>query len=52
MRRIAVIAMLLAAAGGGASVAGAEGTHTYKIEMYNAFGLVQDSQVRVAGVTA
>src|SRR5205085_9626349 len=26
--------------------------HTYKIEMYNAFGLVKGSDVRIAGVNA
>jgi len=32
--------------------AGADGSHTYKIELDNAFGLVNGSQVRIAGVTA
>ena len=53
MRRIALIAALLAAAAGGvATVAGADDTHTYKLEMYDAFGLVPDAEVKVAGVTA
>ncbi len=34
------------------SSAGADDSHTYKIEMYNAFGLVNGSDVRVAGVNA
>jgi virulence factor Mce-like protein len=51
MRRIALILALVASAGGIASVASAEeDVHTYKIEIYNAFGLVTGSDVRVAGV--
>ena len=52
MRRIAVIVAVLAAAGAGFAVtAGAEeDVHTYEVEMYNAFGLVSGSDVRVAGV--
>jgi ABC-type transporter Mla subunit MlaD len=47
-----MIAVLLAA-GGATFVAAAVGdTRTYTIEMYNAFGIVEDSDVRVAGVTA
>ena len=53
MRRLAVIAALLAAAAAGAAtVAGADDTHTYKLEMYDAFGLVPDAEVKVAGVNA
>jgi ABC-type transporter Mla subunit MlaD len=53
MRRIALIAALLAAvAGGVATVAAGDDTHTYKLEMYDAFGLVPDAEVKVAGVTA
>jgi ABC-type transporter Mla subunit MlaD len=53
MRRIALIAALLAAgAGAAATVAGADDTHTYKLEMYDAFGLVPDAEVKVAGVNA
>jgi virulence factor Mce-like protein len=53
MRRIALTAALLATAAATlATTAGADDTHTYKIEMYNAFGIVNGSQVRVAGVTA
>jgi virulence factor Mce-like protein len=52
MRRIALIlASMAAAAGGFAVVAGAaDDVHTYEVEMYNAFGLVTGSDVRVAGV--
>ena len=53
MRRLALIAVLLASAGGfAAAVAGADDTNTYKLEMYNAFGLVEGSEVKVAGVNA
>lgn len=34
------------------ATAGAEDTHTYRIELDNAFGLVSGSEVRVAGVLA
>jgi len=52
MRRITLIlASMLAAAGVAATVASAdEDVHSYEIEMYNAFGLVPGSDVRVAGV--
>jgi len=53
MRRLALIAALFAAAAAGAAtVAGADDTHTYKLEMYDAFGLVPDAEVKVAGVNA
>jgi virulence factor Mce-like protein len=53
MRRIALLATLIAAAAASlAAVAGAEDSHTYKIEMYNAFGIVEGSDVRVAGVNS
>ena len=53
MRRIALIAALLVAAVAGfARRAGADDSHTYKIEMYNAFGIVKGSDVRIAGVNA
>jgi ABC-type transporter Mla subunit MlaD len=52
MRRLALIAALLACAGAGiAASAGAEDSHTYQIELDNAFGVVEGSEVRVAGVT-
>jgi virulence factor Mce-like protein len=51
MRRIALIAALLAAAAAlVTAAAGAEDSHTYKIEFDNAFGIVKGSDVRVAGV--
>ncbi len=52
MRRIALILLSVAAAVGCiAAAAGADDdAHTYRIEMYNAFGLVNGSDVRVAGV--
>jgi len=53
MRRLLLIALVvLGAAGGGvAATAGADDTHTYTIELDNAFGIVKDSEVRIAGVT-
>jgi ABC-type transporter Mla subunit MlaD len=52
VRRIAIILVSIAAAAGGvAAGAGADDdVHTYRVEMYNAFGLVPGSDVRVAGV--
>jgi virulence factor Mce-like protein len=51
MRRIALIAALFAAGAASlAATAGADDAHTYKIEMYNAFGIVEGSDVRIAGV--
>jgi phospholipid/cholesterol/gamma-HCH transport system substrate-binding protein len=44
--------LLAAAIAGLAASAGADDNHTYKIEMYNAFGIVQGSDVRIAGVNA
>jgi ABC-type transporter Mla subunit MlaD len=53
VRRIALILALIAAPVGGlATTAGADDSHTYEIEMYNAFGLVPGSDVRIAGVNA
>jgi ABC-type transporter Mla subunit MlaD len=53
MRRIVlIIALCLAPAAGLAASAGADDAHTYEIEMYNAFGIVDGSQVRIAGVNA
>jgi virulence factor Mce-like protein len=53
MRRLALIATLLACGPAVwlATAAGADDTHTYTIELDNAFGIVQGSEVRVAGVT-
>ena len=53
MRRLALLALLLAGvAVWVTSLAGASDSHTYKIEMYNAFGLVKGSDLRIAGVNA
>jgi ABC-type transporter Mla subunit MlaD len=53
MRRLAIIlALIVAPVAGLAATAGADDTHTYEIEMYNAFGIVQGSNVRIAGVNA
>ena len=54
MRRIATTLLLLVLAGGAAIVAhaGASDSHTYNIELDNAFGLVSGSEVRIAGVNA
>ncbi|MDX6586387.1 MAG: hypothetical protein QOI31_860 [Solirubrobacterales bacterium] len=45
---------VLAAAGAAfaASVSADEDTHTYQLEMYNAFGVVTGSEVKVAGVNS
>jgi virulence factor Mce-like protein len=53
MRRILTIALLLLCAPAAllAAGAGADDSHTYEIELDNAFGLVPDSEVRIAGVT-
>jgi ABC-type transporter Mla subunit MlaD len=53
MRRLALIATLLVGAVAWiAATAGAGDTHTYTVEVYNAFGIVPGSDVRVAGVNA
>jgi phospholipid/cholesterol/gamma-HCH transport system substrate-binding protein len=53
LRRILAIAAVLAAAVAAlATTAGADDSHTYKIEMFNAFGIVSGSDVRIAGVNA
>jgi ABC-type transporter Mla subunit MlaD len=53
MRRLAVIFVVLAAAAGWVvSGAGASGSHTYQAELFNAFGLVKGSELRVAGAKA
>jgi ABC-type transporter Mla subunit MlaD len=53
MRRLAIIAALLAAGVATFVTTAAVGdTRTYTIEMYNAFGVVEGSDARVAGVNA
>jgi ABC-type transporter Mla subunit MlaD len=53
MRRIAFTLVLLALSGAAvAATAGAEDKRTYEAELFNAFGLVEGSELRVAGVTA
>jgi virulence factor Mce-like protein len=53
MRRMALIATLLAAAAAWLTgPVAADDSHTYKVEMYNAFGIVEGSDVRIAGVNA
>jgi ABC-type transporter Mla subunit MlaD len=53
MRRIAVtIALLAGLAGTIVTVAGADSGRTYKVELFNAFGLVNGSELRVAGAKA
>src|ERR687897_391366 len=52
MRRIALTITLLAvAAAGWAAAAAGDEERTYTIELDNAFGIVEGSEVRVAGVT-
>jgi virulence factor Mce-like protein len=51
MRRVALYSLILLTVGAGfATVAGADDTRTYEIEMFNAFGVVDGSDVRVSGV--
>lgn len=54
MRRIALTIAIALCAPVAVLVGGAlaEDSHTYEVELDNAFGLVPDSQVRIAGVTA
>jgi ABC-type transporter Mla subunit MlaD len=53
MRRLALIATVIATGIAGiAATAGADDSHTYTIELDNAFGIVEGSEVRIAGVTA
>jgi ABC-type transporter Mla subunit MlaD len=53
MKRIALILGVLAAAVAGlATSAGADGERTYQAELFNAFGLVEGSELRVAGAKA
>jgi len=52
VRRVALlIAVLAGAAAWIATSAGADDSHTYWIELDNAFGIVEGSEVRIAGVT-
>jgi ABC-type transporter Mla subunit MlaD len=52
MRRLALTALMILAAGAGVvATAGADDSHTYTIELDNAFGIVQGAEVRIAGVT-
>jgi phospholipid/cholesterol/gamma-HCH transport system substrate-binding protein len=51
MRRLALTALLiLAAAAALVTSAGADDSHTYTVELDNAFGIVTGSEVRIAGV--
>ena len=52
MRRLALIVLTVLAAGAAllTTVAGADDTHTYKIELDNAFGIVENSLIKIAGV--
>ncbi len=54
MRRIAAIFTIVAttAVAGLTTSAGADDVHVYEIEMFNAFGIVTGSDVRIAGVNA
>ena len=54
MRRLLTIICVLLTAGTSALVASAtaDDTRTYRVELDNAFGLVTDSEVRIAGVPA
>jgi ABC-type transporter Mla subunit MlaD len=53
MRRIALtLALLAVLAGTAVSIAGADDARTYKVELFNAFGLVKGSELRVAGAKA
>jgi ABC-type transporter Mla subunit MlaD len=53
MKRIALtLALLVGLAGTAVTVAGAADSRTYQAELFNAFGLVKGSELRVAGVKA
>ena len=53
MRRIGFTLALLAALGAVVvATAGAEDKRTYEADLFNAFGLVEGSELRVAGVKA
>ncbi|HEY7267158.1 MAG TPA: hypothetical protein VH501_05650 [Solirubrobacterales bacterium] len=46
------LALLAALAGTAVTLAGADDSRTYKVELFNAFGLVSGSELRVAGAKA
>ncbi len=50
MRRIALILLAAGASAGFVAAAGADDTRTYRIELYNAFGIVEAADMRVSGV--
>ena len=53
MRRVAlIIVLLLAGAGTAVATAGADDKRSYQAELFNAFGLVEGAELRVAGVRA
>src|SRR4029078_7388347 len=53
MKRIALmIGVLAPIAGTVVTGAGASGSHTYQAELFNAFGLVKGSELRIAGAKA
>jgi virulence factor Mce-like protein len=54
MRRIALIALVLCLGGAALATAGAgaDDTHEYKVELDNAFGIVEGSLIKIAGVEA
>lgn len=54
MRRIALILAVLAGGGAAfaASVSAEEESRTYVLEMFNAFGIVEGSEVKVVGVNS
>ena len=52
MRRLSLIAIVIACGVAWiAAAAGADDTHSYEIELDNAFGIVEGSELRIAGVT-
>ena len=51
MRRVALIIVLLLA-GTAVATAGADDKRSYQAELFNAFGLVEGAELRVAGVRA
>ena len=53
MKRLLVILALIAAVPAYlVAGAGASGSHTYQAELFNAFGLVKGSELRIAGAKA